>query len=148
MTEIRRWLDAPEINVAIFTFLLNFVWEFAQAPLFEGMARSPHWTAILVCARATAGDVVIALGAFWAVSTSCRSRRWVLDPTRAQLAGFIAVGVVVTTVMEWLATHAWDRWTYGSSMLVVPGIEIGVAPLLQWIVVPPIVIWFVRRQLT
>ncbi len=28
-------LNLPELNVFIFAFLLNFVWEFLQAPLFR-----------------------------------------------------------------------------------------------------------------
>jgi hypothetical protein len=36
---MKRWLDLPEINVAIFAFLLNLAWEFAQVPLFAGMAQ-------------------------------------------------------------------------------------------------------------
>jgi len=30
-------LGVPEINIVIFGFLLNFVWEMLQVPLFEGM---------------------------------------------------------------------------------------------------------------
>jgi hypothetical protein len=145
---MRAWLDLPEVNVGIFAFLLNFVWEFAQVPLFQGMAQAGHWRAIQVCARATLGDVVIALIAFWAVAVACRSRRWVLRPTSPKVTGFVVVGVLITIVMEWLATHALGRWTYAASMPVVPALEVGVSPLLQWVVLPPLVVWFVRRQLT
>lgn len=58
------------------------------------------------------------------------------------------VGVLITIVMEWLATHVLGRWTYAASMPVVPTLEVGVSPLLQWVVLLPLVVWFVRRQLT
>lgn len=29
------WLNLPEWNVAIFSFLLNFVWEIQQMPFFQ-----------------------------------------------------------------------------------------------------------------
>lgn len=32
----RRIIDAPEANIAIFGFLLNFVWEILQLPLIRG----------------------------------------------------------------------------------------------------------------
>lgn len=35
-----------------------------------------------------------------------------------------------------------------ASMPVVPFLEVGLAPLLQWILLPPIALWIVRRQLT
>jgi hypothetical protein len=101
-----------------------------------------------VCARATAGDVVIALVAFWSVAGACRSRRWILAATRLQVVGFVAVGASITVVMEWLATQVLGRWAYAASMPTVPGLEVGVSPLLQWLLLPPAVVWFVRRQLT
>jgi len=33
-------------------------------------------------------------------------------------------------------------------MPVIPLLGVGLSPLLQWVVLPPIVVWFVRRQLT
>jgi hypothetical protein len=107
---LSRFLDAPETNVAIFAFLLNLTWELAQVPLFAGMPSAEHWQAILICGRATLGDVVIALVGFWAVAASARTRSWVLRPTAGQLANFVAVGVLITILMEWLATQVLHRW--------------------------------------
>ncbi|MGH7365438.1 MAG: hypothetical protein ACREK9_03430 [Candidatus Rokuibacteriota bacterium] len=143
-----RLLDAPETSIAIFAFLLNLTWEFAQVPLFAGMPSAQHWGAILVCGRATLGDVVIALVAYWAIAASAGARSWVLRPTAAQLTGFVAAGVLITIFMEWLATQVLGRWMYAETMPVVPLLGVGLSPLLQWIVLPPIVVWFVRRQLT
>ncbi len=145
---VRGILEAPETNVAIFAFLLNLTWEFAQVPLFAGMSSAEHWRAILVCGRATLGDVCISLVAFWAVAACTRARSWVLRPAVRQVSGFVAVGVLITMVMEWLATQVLGRWSYGEAMPVIPLLEVGLSPLLQWIVLPPIVLWLVRRQLT
>lgn len=145
---MRRLIDAPETNVAIFAFLLNLVWELAQVPLFAGMPTADHWRAILDCGRATLGDVVIALVAFGSVAVVAGSRSWVLRPTVRQAVGFVAVGVVITVVMEWLATRVLNRWVYAESMPVVPVLGVGLSPVLQWLLLPPLVLWFVRRQLT
>lgn len=96
----RRLIDTPEANVAIFAFLLNLPWEFLQVPLFAGMPSAGHWIAIQVCGRATLGDVVITLTAFWVVAASARARRWILAPTPRQVAGLVAVGVLITIAME------------------------------------------------
>ena len=144
---MQRFVDAPETNVAIFGFLLNLPWEFAQVPFFAGMPSARHWTAILVCGRATLGDVAIALAAFWTVAVVVGARRWVLAPTRGRVAAFVAVGVSITIVMERLATGPLERWAYAERMPIVPVVDIGLAPLLQWVVLPPLIVWFVRRQL-
>lgn len=146
---LRAVTALPEWNVAIFALLLNFPWEVLQAPLFAGIAEAPFFEAIKGCSRGTLGDMVIMLIAYEGVSLVARSRAWVLSPSRRHLALFIAIGVSITAVIEGLATrgHWLQNWTYSPNMPVVPGINIGVTPLLQWVVLPLLVIWFVRRQI-
>ena len=140
----------PELNLVVFALLLNFPWETLQAPLFVGMGEAPFSEAIRNCLQATLGDAVIMLLAYWMVSVAIRNRRWVLAPRAAHLIGFIVMGVSITAVIEWLATrgHWIGSWTYSRAMPVLPGVGIGLAPLLQWVVVPLLVVWFVRRQLS
>jgi hypothetical protein len=147
-----RWLAVtwlPEFNVAVFAFLLNYPWEFSQVPLFAGVADAPHWTAIKGCAIAALGDAVIMLVAYWFVAVIARSRHWIAVPTAAHLMLFVAVGVTITVVIEQLALRGlWFKsWSYSPLMPVIPGIGVGLSPLLQWLVLPPLTAWFVRRQL-
>ncbi len=147
--EVRRGkLPMPEINVVIFSFLLNFVWEIWQAPFFVGMSDAPHWEAVKSCTRASAGDVVIMLVAFWGVAVVNRSRAWALDFRQRDLVAFTSIGFVITVLMEWLATGPLSRWTYADTMPVVPLLGIGLLPALQWLLLPPLVLWFMRRQLS
>ena len=148
-TRLWRALTAtPEFNLAVFALLLNFPWEVLQAPLFEGMAAAPHSAVVGACLQATLGDAVITLLAHAGIVVVTRRRRWMLGPAPHELAGFVAVGVGITAMIEWLATqgHWAQTWAYSTAMPVIPGIEIGLSPLLQWVIVPPIVLWFVRRQ--
>jgi hypothetical protein len=139
----------PEWNVAVFALLLNFPWEVLQAPLFAGMAESAHFKVIKACAQASLGDMLIMLIAYGAVSLTARSRRWVLAPSKAQLMLFTAIGLAITAAIEWLATRGqWiERWAYSQLMPVVPVVGIGLVPVVQWIVLPLLVLWFARRQL-
>ena len=45
----------PELAVALFSFLLHFVWEMLQVPAFAGMTEMPHWEGIRLCLSATIG---------------------------------------------------------------------------------------------
>jgi hypothetical protein len=145
---LRALTDLPEFNLAVFALLLNLPWEVLQAPLFEGMATAPHSAVVGACLQATLGDAVIMLLAHACVTVVTRRRRWVLAPSWREAAGFTAVGVAITAVIERLATRGhWPQsWAYSSAMPLIPGIEIGLSPLLQWMILPPIVLWFVRRQ--
>lgn len=143
---VRRW-DTPELPVAYFSFTLHFVWEFVQVPTYTGMAELPHWEAIKLCMSATFGDVGFALMAFWLASLAARRRDWVLRPTRFPVAIFVAVGVALTVGFEYYYTNISLGWTYSDLMPLVPPLGTGLSPLLQWIVIPPIVIWLTRRHL-
>ena len=140
----------PEFNVATFALLLNFAWEILQAPLYAGMAGMPHAQVTKACLQATFGDMVIMLLAYGAVAASARSRRWVVAASRWQLSCFVAIGVAITVTIEWLATqgHWVKSWNYLPAMPLLPGTGIGLAPLLQWVLLPLLTVWFVRRQLS
>lgn len=140
----------PEFNVALFAFLLNLPWELWQVPLFEHMPLAPHWEAVKTCSKAAAGDAAIALVAYWAVAMVVRDRSWVVVPTAARMLGFTVCGLAITIAIERLAlARLWMQdWSYSPLMPVVPGLGVGLSPLFQWLVLPPLLIWLLRRQLT
>lgn len=144
---LRRVLDLPELNFAVFAFLLNFPWELLQIPFYAGMADAPHWEATKVCALATLGDAVILVVAYWTAALAARSRQWFSKPRTWPTAVFISAGLAITLVLERLATGPLDRWQYAASMPIMPFLGVGLTPLLQWLVLPPICLWFVGRQI-
>lgn len=143
----RSIISSPELNVAFFSFVFHFVWEFIQVPTYLGMAELDHWNGVLVCAQATVGDVAIALSAFWITSLVARSRHWLERPASADIAVFLLVGLAVTVVLEYIYTQVTHRWTYSEMMPLVPPFNTGLSPLLQWVFVPLLVLFVVRRQI-
>ena len=141
------WL--PEFNVMLFAFLLNYPWEFIQTPLFEGMADQPHWAAVKVCTRAALGDAIIMLIAYWAVAVLSRSRAWIAVPGRRSMWILVSIGVCIAVVIEWLVLHGWwlASWGYSAAMPIVPGLGVGLVPVLQWVALPPLVIALAGRML-
>ena len=140
--------DTPEFNVATFALLLNFAWEILQAPLYAGMADMPHAQVTKACLQATVGDAVIMLLAYGVVTVAARSRRWIVAASGWQFALFFGIGVSITAAIEWLATRGYwiANWNYLPAMPLVPGTRIGLTPLLQWVALPLLTVWFVRRQ--
>lgn len=139
--------EVPELPVAFFSFLLHFVWEFVQVPAFAGLTEMGHWEAIKMCMSATFGDVGFALMAFWLASGATRSRGWILRPTRLPVAIFVGVGIALTVGFEYYHTNVSLRWAYSDAMPLVPPFGTGLSPLLQWLIIPPLVIWLTRRHL-
>ncbi len=140
-------LSAPELHIAIFAFLLNFVWELLQMPLFAGFADFPYYQTVLHCTKATFGDVVISLVAFAGACLITRSRMWIISMDKFGVVAFLTIGLVITIVFEILATGPLNRWEYGELMPMVPVIGVGASPVAQWVILPLLQIWFVRRQI-
>ncbi|MQA67107.1 MAG: hypothetical protein GEU76_14600 [Alphaproteobacteria bacterium] len=138
----------PEFNVAGFGFLLNLPWEFLQAPFFEGLPTKPHWEAVQLCTLAAVGDAAMLVAAFWITAAAARSRSWILRLAGSQVALFMSIGLALTVVFERLATGILGRWTYSDAMPILPAVGVGILPLIQWIMLPPVLLWLVRRQLT
>ncbi len=141
------WLNSPEWNLAIFSFLLSFLWETQQMPFYQVSPELSCFDMTRNCTLATVGDVGISLTSFWVVAARSKSRQWFHQPSRQQMGIFILVGVVITVVFEALATGPLERWAYAESMPTIPFFGTGLVPLLMWFLIPPLTIWLVKRQL-
>ncbi|AFZ33500.1 hypothetical protein B1A85_16200 [Chroococcidiopsis sp. TS-821] len=142
-----HWLNSPEWNVAIFSFLLSFFWEVQQMPFYQVPSELSCFGMIRNCTLATVGDVGIVLTSFWVVAARSKSRQWVRQPSLRQISVFTLVGVLITVIFEGLATRWLGIWTYADFMPIVPILGTGLLPLLMWLLIPPLIIWFVKRQL-
>ena len=135
----------PELDLLILSFPMHFTWEFLQAPLFRNMQNATHLDGIRICLQATVGDMVIALIAFWVASVLAGTRRWAAQPDRRSIAAWLSTGIAVTLAIEFYSTEVTARWLYGASMPRLPLIGTGIAPVAQWIVIPMMVLWYMRR---
>jgi len=55
---ISKILNAPELHILIFAFLLNFVWELLQMPLFAGFSLSSIETIFFNSLRHPGSNIV------------------------------------------------------------------------------------------
>jgi hypothetical protein len=131
--------------VAGFAFLLNFVWEMWQAPFYRTMVAASHLNAVVVCSLATIGDAAITVAAFGVAAGMVRNRGWLFRPAARPVAVYLSVGLGVTILLEWLNVHVWQRFAYAPSMPTVFGV--GLTPLIQWLVLPPVALWLAARHL-
>lgn len=143
----RRLATVPELHIALGAFLLNFPWEFLQVPFFATMTAIPHWDGVVACTRATLGDAVISLLAYWVASLRAGTRDWLSGRRDPGLRAYLATGLVITIVIERASTGPLARWTYSEIMPVVPAFGVGVVPLAQWVVLPLALVYLARRQL-
>lgn len=116
------------------TAALHFIWEMGQGRWFASMDPLSFWHATLLCARATAGDVVISAVAFALAAAAARSLHWPAENRLLlPLAIFIAGGLAMTVAYE-IHAVASGEWSYAQTMPVIGGV--GLLPILQWLMIP------------
>ncbi len=128
--------------------VLNLAWESVQLPLYTiwtAGTRSEIAFAVLHC---TLGDVVIGVVVL-ALSLMLTRARGPADWQWSRVAvPLVYLGLGYTLVSELLNTNL-DRWTYSELMptLNLGGSEIGIAPLVQWILLPPLALRIALRAI-
>ena len=55
------------------------------------------------------------------------------------------LGDLLTIGLEYLHTEITGRWAYNEAMPLLPVIGTGLSPILQWIFVPLLVLWYLSR---
>ncbi len=141
--KVWRLFDIPEILLSFLSFFLNFFWEVVHT-YFYTLKDSEFNTMLYGWLHCSLVDVMITIGCFWLVSLMRWDRRWYLASKRMSFIGFITAGVVYTGFSEWANVHIVRSWAYNESMPVIPLINVGLTPVLQWIVIPSVIILLLR----
>lgn len=119
----------------------NLVWEFAQLPLYTLYDEPDAGKIIRYVLHCTVGDVLVALSAYALTALALRAWAWpLLDPLHG-ITLTTALGLAYTAASEWYNVYRAAAWAYSESMPLVFGI--GLTPLLQWLLIPPVVLFMV-----
>lgn len=141
---LRDWRRQPEVQLLTLALPLEALWELVQIPLYTTW-RNSDWGSILYSlAHCTAGDLLILLGCYELVALLTRSRHWVAGCIYPTGGLFVLAGMSYTVYSE-IANTGTRAWQYTEQMPIVPMLGIGITPLLQWVVIPPILLWLMRR---
>lgn len=126
------------ISVFIVAVLVNYAWELAQAPLYVGLEEynlGVFWHGFV----ASLGDgimvlLIVAVGWF-----TLRRSDWFFNPGVAGYVMMITVGLTLAIVVEWAAVHILKRWQYTDAMPQAPGLDVGLVPVAQMLLLPPLI---------
>jgi hypothetical protein len=141
----RRISRIPEISLCLWSFFLNFFWEVVQT-YFYTLKDSPFRTMLYGWIHCTLGDVLLTLLSFWVVSIFSCNRRWSMKLNRLNFIGFIMIGIIGTVISERVNVHILKSWAYNQSMPIIPWLNVGLTPILQWVIIPPVAILLVRHH--
>ena len=126
---------------------LSLAWEIAQLPLYTLWHEAPaSWIAFSV-AHCTVGDALIgasALAVALVLTRAAEPARW--NWTRIAILT-AACAATYTVFSEWMNLSR-QSWRYSDAMPVLRalGVELGLSPLAQWLLIPPLALWLGRRR--
>lgn len=131
------------------SFVLNEIWEMVQMSAYVDTAGYPWKSTLGRCTRAALGDVGIILGIYLTGALVAGGLRWGLRGRSSIFATTAVVGLAYAVLVENLGI-AHGRWTYTERMPLVPVLGVGLWPLLQMTLLPPLVFvlanWWVARN--
>lgn len=116
----------------------NLAWETVQLPFYTIWREGTLQDRLFAIAHCTTGDVVIGTAALVVAVMLFARRGWPRFGHGRVLATATLLGVTYTVFSEWLNTQVTMGWDYAETMIRVPPVGTGIAPLLQWIIVPPV----------
>lgn len=119
-------------------FVLNLAWEIAQVRLYTIWDTADSRTIAWALFHCTLGDVMIALVLFALAAMAFRRIDWPLLRPWAGGAMTVICALAFTLWSEWSNVYRAGNWAYKASMPTI--FNIGVAPLLQWLILPPVTI--------
>jgi hypothetical protein len=116
---------------------VNFAWEMAQMSLY---ASTGSWVQDSAeCLRASLGDGGMILAIYATGALVFRRLDWFLRPGVAGYAVMLTMGVILAAAFEMAALHS-GRWAYTAWMPRLPMTAgLGLLPMLQMMILPPII---------
>ncbi len=132
--------------ISVVGLAFNLIWENAQAFLYLDYVN--FWQHFPICARASLGDVLIVIFLYFALAVVNRDLQWFTKMSKVDLAITVVLGILIAVGIEmWSLGTA--RWEYAPTMPLVPYTNVGLSPILQMIILPPIIFltsaWIIKR---
>ena len=139
------WLGGLRLYTAILVPGM-LIWEAAQLPLYTLWRDGTPLQIAFAVVHCTLGDALIGVAALvWALLLT-GDRTWPAGGSTRVLVATVVLGAAYTIYSEWLNVEVRATWSYADAMPRLPWLGTGLAPLLQWVIVPSLALVAARRN--
>jgi hypothetical protein len=141
-----RWRALAAYLVVITTG--DFAWETLHLPLYTLWRTGTPSEKVYAVLHCTGGDILIASASLFFAIVIAGDRRWPAGRYWRVAWVAIVIGLVYTMFSEWLNIVGRATWAYTEDMPVLPlfGFNLGLSPVMQWIIVPSVGFCFTRAM--
>lgn len=140
-----HWLRAMRAYLAV-SAGANLGWEFGHLPLYTIWQTGSGRDIAVASLHCTVGDVLIAAASLVVALIAIGRPDWPAEGFTKVAILTIGLGAGYTVYSERLNTAVRKSWEYSELMPVVPLIDVGLSPILQWIVIPPVALIVARHR--
>ena len=121
------------IAILVVAFLLNFLWEILQMPLYKDAEYNLQ--SVSICGLASIADANIVLLLFYAFALIYKDPVYGQNLTLKRGLILVMVGGIGAMLAERKYTSE-GTWAYSDTMPIIPFVEAGLSPVLQFMVLP------------
>lgn len=129
---------------SFFSFVIFGTWEWVQTPFYIDVTDEINmivWYRI----HCTFGDMMILFFTILSTSLVYRKMNWIFSPGKRQYFTVMGIGVSYTLFSEYRNVSIAENWSYSELMPELGGI--GLIPVLQWILLPALILYLTARFL-
>jgi hypothetical protein len=124
----------------------NLVWESVHMPLYTIWNEGTWGEIVFAAVHCTGGDILIAMSALMlALMLSGSGWPYFAATQRSVITLTVVFGLGYTLFSEWLNIVIRAAWAYSDLMPIIPVLDAGLSPVLQWIVIPLVAFWWAAR---
>lgn len=130
------------VAIVLLGTFLNAIWEFAHAPLYRFFAYDVEH--MIICLLAALADMLLLLFLFFAFGLLYGDIHWIRQLSLSRMFVLVLFGGAGAIIGEIWHTTRGD-WYYTDAMPMIPLLDVGIYPVLQFMLLPLIVFTMVRK---
>lgn len=127
--------------MAVISFIINEVWELLQMPLY----RSAYYNLghIVFCTLGALADMIMVLLLYFSFAFIYKNLFWIAQRNWFKIFVVMLTGAVGAVLSE--KRHLLlGSWAYDQSMPIIPFVNVGLSPVLQFFLLP-VIIYFLSH---
>jgi hypothetical protein len=125
-------------------FLLNLIWELAQMPLYDRASfRINH---VLFCALGSVADAIMVLLLYFVFTVIFKNTLWIYPLQIQRIVIVVLTGGIGAALSE-MRHLSLGNWAYSDLMPLIPIIDVGLSPVLQFMILP-ILVYLLSFEMT
>jgi len=130
----------------LFSFLFFGIWEWMQSPFFTYISEDFN-KIVFFTIHCTFSDILILFSIVALLCIFKREIAWIFHPRKMDYILITSMGLFYTLLSEYINVQLLQRWRYTNLMPIVPGLRIGLTPILQWLLLPSIILLVTKDHL-